>query len=623
MGTDSHQVLHQPPSPTPATKSYISHQVLHQPPGPTPATRSYTSHQAGSTPATKQVLHQPPGPTPTTKSYTNHQVLHQRPSPISATKSYTSHQVLHQPQGPTPTTKSYTNHQRLQMNLIMSHYKLQEALYCNLASQSNIYCLTKFVMPCGVHKILVASLQGEVISLKFQKTKPISREVHFTYIPGDAEIVSIDAFSTFSKKHNDVGIQIGISFIKHTDGHRYNYLNIYSEWEKEASFDLDRIARIIFQPDGPETVFLLSGGDQKIHLFREVEDQNLQMYVFSEEDAEEFFPEFVDLPSSVACMQCQYMEGGERITLLGCLDGTIRVSTVKAANPEIIKQWTIQHDSPITALHLFNLQAKVTPPDFINQLFDEDEENLCPEEHQYNLLVASALEKTVVYRDLLNQGLAAPLVLPGSDNYDSILCALVADLDFDGQNEILLGSYGQELLAYKFHPHKCSPEIEIYKNISPNKPKADHLFSTPLKEESGDRLERTKSGSLDGQLPSPVHSVSMPLLHPSIDPEDGQTGHVFNDSEADSSSLSEGEFKLEWQRTFPDPVLAMDVLDITGDGLNEIIVVSQKGVHILQHKLPEVAKLCMERLQQAQAMLQQNIEDDAFQQLLTENIDVS
>jgi len=140
----------------------------------------------------------------------------------------------------------------------------------------------------------------------------------------------------------------------------------------------------------------------------------------------------------------------------------------------------------------------------------------------------------------------------------------------------------QELLAYKFHPHKCSPEIEIYKNISPNKPKADHLFSTPLKEESGDRLERTKSGSLDGQLPSPVHSVSMPLLHPSIDPEDGQTGHVFNDSEADSSSLSEGEFKLEWQRTFPDPVLAMDVLDITGDGLNEIIVVSQKGVHILQ-----------------------------------------
>jgi len=31
-------------------------------------------------------------------------------------------------------------------------------------------------------------------------------------------------------------------------------------------------------------------------------------------------------------------------------------------------------------------------------VFDEDEENLCPEEHQYNLLVASALEKTVVYR---------------------------------------------------------------------------------------------------------------------------------------------------------------------------------------------------------------------------------
>ena len=47
------------------------------------------------------------------------------------------------------------------------------------------------------------------------------------------------------------------------------------------------------------------------------------------------------------------------------------------------------------------------------------------------------------FRDVLCQGLSDPLVLPGSDNYDSILCALVADLDFDGQNEILLGSYGQ------------------------------------------------------------------------------------------------------------------------------------------------------------------------------------
>ena len=109
----------------------------------------------------------------------------------------------------------------------------------------------------------------------------------------------------------------------------------------------------------------------------------------------------------MACMQCQYLKGGERVTLLGCLDGTIRVCTVNPVScgkriishydikyllfcknaycfhemllifiiqwsfslfpPEITRQWTIQHDSPVTALHLFSLQTNVIPPDFINQ----------------------------------------------------------------------------------------------------------------------------------------------------------------------------------------------------------------------------------------------------------------
>lgn len=33
--------------------------------------------------------------------------------------------------------------------------------------------------------------------------------------------------------------------------------------------------------------------------------------------------------------------------------------------------------------------------------------------------------------------------LIGSNNYDSILCSLVGDIDLDRQNEIILGSYGQ------------------------------------------------------------------------------------------------------------------------------------------------------------------------------------
>ena len=37
------------------------------------------------------------------------------------------------------------------------------------------------------------------------------------------------------------------------------------------------------------------------------------------------------------------------------------------------------------------------------------------------------------------------MVLADSDRYDCAVCCLVADIDFDGQNEILLGTYGQVL----------------------------------------------------------------------------------------------------------------------------------------------------------------------------------
>lgn len=46
-------------------------------------------------------------------------------------------------------------------------------------------------------------------------------------------------------------------------------------------------------------------------------------------------------------------------------------------------------------------------------------------------------------RDLLNKGLDDQLLLPGSDQFDSVLCGLVTDVDLDGQPEVLLATYGQ------------------------------------------------------------------------------------------------------------------------------------------------------------------------------------
>lgn len=46
-------------------------------------------------------------------------------------------------------------------------------------------------------------------------------------------------------------------------------------------------------------------------------------------------------------------------------------------------------------------------------------------------------------RDVQELGLSQPVCLSESDQWDAVLCALVIDLDFDGQKEVLLGTYGQ------------------------------------------------------------------------------------------------------------------------------------------------------------------------------------
>ena len=43
-----------------------------------------------------------------------------------------------------------------------------------------------------------------------------------------------------------------------------------------------------------------------------------------------------------------------------------------------------------------------------------------------------------------------------------------------------------------------------------------------------------------------------------------------------------GEYRLHWKRSFSQPIAAMQYLDITGDGLQELVVVTVRGIHILQ-----------------------------------------
>ncbi len=506
---------------------------------------------------------------------------------------------------------------------------LVEAHYCCLSSQSNVYSYCKFTGPCGRQNLLVAALRGRVISLEFQKSRPLSRDVHFTYIPGDAEVVSLDAFN---KHHHSGGIVVGITFIKHVDEGKSNqYLNIYSEWESGAEYDLDRIAQgcqnleLDFIPyqlyhtdinltDSTEIVFLLSGNDQKVHLYRE----NKTSHTFAEEDGSDLFPEFDDLQSCVVCIEIRNLNDHQyRLTALGFLDGRVNISVVDCDTLKIIEKWSVQHDSPITSLHLFNHHSSVDCPSFVNMVIDPMGESFEAGEQQgLHLLVTSALEVATVYRNILDRGPKDPLLLHGSDQYDTILCSLITDIDFDGQNEIILGSYGQQMLVYKFHSRA---KISNPSNDACEKPPlpSSVVLETQEKQESSGlncgALDQHETDDTGLQIKD-SHFCSTSSTTVESDENDAASAGIA----ASDFNLSDGHYSLLWQRQFADPVLSLDAVDVLGDGVLELVVVSLKGLHVLQHNPVDVAHLCLERMQQvAQA---QNKQDDVFKQLLAENL---
>ncbi|XP_007261044.2 KICSTOR complex protein kaptin isoform X1 [Astyanax mexicanus] len=400
-----------------------------------------------------------------------------------------------------------------------------EDSFSRFPSQSNMYGLCQ----AGEQELLAATLKGKVVCFRYQdlqhKIRPVAKEVQFTYIPVDAEIVSIDSFNKSSPNR---GLVVGITFIKDSGDKATPFLNIYCDYEPGSEFNLESIAQsclnlelqftpfqlyhteLQFEEGQRETVFLLSGHDQRIHLYKE----NASLHQFEEQPVEKFFPELSELPSNVLWMDVLSIDNCRRLTTFGCQNGCVGLALVNQRGPEIVSSWRLQQDSPISTVLLFPLKLPAHNSSKAGLQADEVTE--------YNLLVTSTIEMAVVYRNVEQNGMSKPVCLTDSDQCDAVLCALLIDLDFDGQQEVLLGTYGQDLLCYKFQ--------------QPN-------------------------------------------------------------------GTTEGQFQLMWRRSFKSPLLSVIYLDLTGDGLKELAILTIKGLHILQHSLTSTADLVLQRLANTVAKL--------------------
>lgn len=426
--------------------------------------------------------------------------------------------------------------------MLRESYPFVEDSFSRFPSQSNIYGLCQ----AGEQELLAATLKGKVVCFRYQelqqKVRPVAKEVQFTYIPVDAEIVSIDAFNKSPPKR---GLVVGITFIKDSGDKATPFLNIYCDYEPGSEFNLESIAQsclnleLQFTPfqlyhtevqcadGGSETVFLLSGHDQRIHLYKE----NASLHQFEEQPVERLFPELQELPSNVLWLDMLSIAGGRRLSAFGCQNGCLGLTVVNQTGPEILQSWRVQFDSPISTVLLFPLSCQT------ECIRPGGEKSM--EMEGYNLLVTSNIEMAVIYRDVQERGLSWSTCLSESDQWDAVLCALVIDLDFDGQKEVLLGTYGQELLCYKFQP---------------------------------------------------------------------------------TGGRHDGQFQLQWRRSFKSPLLSIIYLDLTGDGLKELAVLTLKGLHILQHSLTSTAALVLQRLAQRVSALTAKSELESAKAQNTEDV---
>jgi hypothetical protein len=415
---------------------------------------------------------------------------------------------------------------------------LCESHFVPLPSQTNVYNYTSFELGDGSRKVLVGSLQGKVTCFEYHSEQPIVTDVAFSYIPTDAEIVAIDAFV---RPPN--GVLVGITLIKQEGMSRMQFLNVYgSHTDPRDSFDWARLVED-FQPCSldflpyhlthaklkGETVFLLSGGDRRVHLYRLYPEDQLKVFE-EDEKLSDFLPEICDFQLNSCIMRLDIHETENlRITALGCQDGLVYLSKVDLKTNCVLQKWqSTRLDGPITSLKLF--EENVTLPLDVERALvrlpsvdPSRDHKLSSKANDVHLVVGCAIELAAVYKSVISMGLDLPIPLPSSDQYDSVLTVTAADVNWNNKNEILVGTYGQKLLIYEYQEYKSS-----------------------------------------------------------------------------SNTVSTDKFILSAEFEFPYPVYSVDYVDLTGDGMKELVTTSLCGIHILQHDLNLAKSHCKMRLQQLQ-----------------------
>ena len=189
------------------------------------------------------------------------------------------------------------------------------------------------------------------------------------------------------------------------------------------------------------------------------------------------------------------------------------MTRVNHLTKELLNVWQQNFDGPLTTALLFKSHSfrESRPPGCFRAASLQLPE-LSPS-GGLHLLITYSLGPSLVFSDVEEHGLEKHQTLPASGLHDVVTCAWAADLKQDGGPPVLLlGTFGQELLAYSLEADRCC-------------------------------------------------------------------------------------WQLIWQKTFAAPVISVRYADLTGDGVRELIVITTRGVQVLQHNLSAIKTRALRALE--------------------------
>lgn len=278
-------------------------------------------------------------------------------------------------------------------------------------------------------------------------------------------------------------------------------------------FHLTHTTCLLPQDRTPTMVILITADDGKVYAFAPAQDKRGG---FEPMQIDLILPELTEMTTPKIIMSLDiYHSATSRIVVSGYQNGEL-VLLVTAVNPSA-------SPSSTTRNHVYRRSFGGTLTRYVEHLDGSIPRvflfsdvagggGTSNSSESVHLVVCGALGFAVVYVDVLKNGLSQPQILPGSSDFDAVLCAHVLDFDCDGSSQIAIGTYSGNLLLYK------------------------------------------------AQASEPGEETQAPC------------------------------YSLVWQKKMPDPIFSLVPLDLDRDGVDELLVTTQKGLHVLQSNLNQVVQ---------------------------------